>query len=123
MFPFPLVRHADERGSFFECIRERNGGQVSFSTTKPGILRGEHFHFTKVERFLVLSGEAVIRVRKLYDDTVHEFHVSGEKPVFVDMPTYYTHNIENTGTSELTTLFWINEFFDPDNPDTYPIKV
>ena len=122
-FPFPLVRHADERGSFFECVREHNGGQVSFSTTRPGIVRGNHFHFSKVERFLVLSGEAVIRVRKLFDSKIHEFRVSGDKPVFVDMPTLHTHNIENVGDSELLTLFWINEFFDPDNPDTYPVEV
>ena len=122
-FPFPLVRHADERGSFFECIREHNGGQVSFSTTRPGIVRGNHFHFSKVERFLVLSGEAVIRVRKLFDSKTHEFRVSGDKPVFVDMPTLHTHNIENIGDCELLTLFWINEFFDPDNPDTYPVEV
>ncbi|MEM9331180.1 MAG: NAD-dependent epimerase/dehydratase family protein [Pseudomonadota bacterium] len=123
MFPYPLVPKTDNRGSFIECLHERNGGQVSFSSTKPGVTRGNHFHFTKVERFTVLSGEATIRVRKLYDEHVHEFHVTGDTPVAVDMPTFHTHNIENTGDTELLTLFWINESYDPENPDTYPMDV
>lgn len=118
-FPYQLVRHADARGSFFECIRSRNSGQTSFSTTVPNVTRGEHFHFHKVERFLVLSGEAKISLRKLYSEDVIEYEVDSGTPVFVDMPTFYTHNISNTGSDELLTLFWTHDFFDPENTDTY----
>ncbi len=122
-YPFMLTRHADSRGSFFECIREKNGGQISFSTTLPGVTRGEHFHFFKVERFLVLSGKARISMRPIYSEQRINFDVSGDAPCFVDMPTLYTHNITNIGDSELLTLFWTHEFFNPDTPDTYPEKV
>lgn len=123
MFPAALTRHADARGSFFECIREYSGGQTSFSTTVPGITRGDHFHFDKIERFLVLSGRARISIRRIFDDEVRHFDVSGDEPVFIDMPTFHTHNITNTGDAELLTLFWVNEHFDPDRPDTWPEKV
>ncbi len=123
MFPARLTRHADTRGSFFECIREYSGGQTSFSTTVPGITRGDHFHFDKIERFLVLAGKARISIRRMFDDRVQHFHVSGDEPVFIDMPTFHTHNITNTGSAELLTLFWVNEHFDPDRSDTYPEKV
>lgn len=118
-YPKSLTPHADSRGTFFECIREHNGGQVSFSTTVPGITRGEHFHFFKVERFVVLSGQAKISMRKVFTDQVHDFLVSGDQPCFVDMPTMYTHNLTNVGDSDLTTLFWTHDFFNPDSPDTY----
>lgn len=118
-FPVQLTRHADARGSFFECIRARNSGQTSFSTTVPGITRGDHFHFRKVERFLVLSGKARISLRKVFDDKVIHFDVNGEEPCFIDMPTLHTHNITNIGDSELLTLFWTHDFFDPANTDTY----
>jgi len=118
-FPFELTRHADQRGSFFECIRSQNNGQTSFSTTVPRVTRGDHFHFEKIERFLVLQGDAKIRVRKLYSDKVIEFNVSGDNPCYIDMPTMHTHNIKNTGSDELLTLFWTHDFFDPENTDTY----
>ncbi len=123
MFPATLVRHADTRGSFFECIREFSGGQTSFSTTVPGITRGDHFHFDKIERFLVLSGKARISIRKLYCDETINFDVTGDKPVFIDMPTMHTHNITNTGDTDLLTLFWTNDHYDPQHPDTYQVKV
>ena len=123
MFPARLTRHTDARGSFFECIREYSGGQTSFSTTVPGITRGDHFHFDKIERFLVLAGQARISVRRLFDDQVRHFDVSGDEPVFIDMPTFHTHNITNTGDAELLTLFWANEHFDRSRPDTYPEQV
>lgn len=119
MFPFALKRHADARGAFFECVRAVSSGQTSFSTTVPGVTRGDHFHFDKVERFLVLSGTARISVRRLTDDRTWHFDVSGDEPVFIDMPTMHTHNITNTGDSELLTLFWSHDFFDPERPDTY----
>lgn len=117
--PVRLVRHADARGSFFEVIRSHGGsGQSSFSTTVPGITRGEHFHRRKVERFTVLSGEARISLRRLFSDDVIDFDVGGQQPVAVDMPTMWAHKITNTGSVPLYTSFWTNDIFNPDNPDT-----
>ncbi|WP_234031268.1 NAD-dependent epimerase/dehydratase family protein [Mycetocola zhujimingii] len=117
--PIGLTRHADARGSFFEIIRSHGGnGQSSFSTTVPGISRGDHFHRRKVERFTVLSGSATISLRKLFTDDVFEFRVTGDEPAAVDMPTMWTHKITNTGTDDLYTSFWSNDIFDPDAPDT-----
>lgn len=122
--PVSLQRHADARGSFFEILRTHGGtGQSSFSTTVPGISRGDHFHRRKIERFTVLSGTAVISLRKLFTDQVHEFHVSGENPAAVDMPTMWTHKITNTGSDVLYTNFWTNEIYDPTAPDTIPEHV
>lgn len=118
-----LTRHSDDRGAFFECVRAEGSGQTSLSTTVPGIVRGNHFHFNKVERFLVMSGAARISIRRLYDQKVQHFDVSGEDLMAIDMPTLHTHNITNTGDRELLTLFWTNDFFDPGNPDTYPETV
>ncbi|SFU95596.1 NAD-dependent epimerase/dehydratase family protein [Halomonas korlensis] len=118
-YPKALTLHSDERGALFEGVKNRNGGQAFLSTTKPGITRGNHYHFYKVERFLVVKGEAVIRIRRLLDDKVEEFHVSGEAPAYVDMPTLHTHSITNTGDEELLTMFWSHEIFDPEKPDTY----
>jgi len=122
-YPRRFVQHQDARGSLFECVRTLHGGQCFVSTTRPGVTRGNHFHTRKFERFVVIGGEAVIRLRRLFDDTVHEFPVRGEEPVFIDMPTLHTHSIENTGPGELATLFWSHEFFDPADPDTFPAKV
>lgn len=115
----PLVKHADERGSFSEIVRTHGGtGQTSFSTTVPGVLRGGHYHRRKVERFLVLSGEARISLRKMFTDEVFHFDVNGEEPIAIDMPTMWTHSIENTGNEILLTNFWTDDLFDPINPDT-----
>ena len=113
-----LTRHADERGSLFEVVRSHNEGQTFFSTTNPGITRGDHYHFHKVERFLVAVGKATIRMRRLFTDEVLTYEVSGDEPTYVDMPTLFTHLITNAGDDELLTLFWANEIFDPENPDT-----
>lgn len=118
-YPVKLKLNTDGRGSLFEAVKTDNGGQAFLSTTKPGITRGNHFHFGKVERFLVIRGQAVIRLRRLFDDEVREFHVSGGEPVYVDMPPLHTHSITNTGDDELMTLFWSHEIFDPEAPDTY----
>lgn len=118
-YPFALTKHSDDRGSFVETMRLGLGGQVSFSTTRPGITRGNHFHTRKIERFVVVKGEAIIRLRKIGSNEVIEYKVSGDDPAFVDMPVWYTHNITNIGNEELYTLFWINEFYDPNDPDTY----
>jgi UDP-2-acetamido-2,6-beta-L-arabino-hexul-4-ose reductase len=119
MYPFALERKQDNRGALFEVVKERNGGQVFYSSTLPGITRGNHFHFDKVERFLVLSGQARISIRKVLSNETHYFDVSGDIPCFVDMPTLHTHNITNTGPGELLTLFWSHDIFDPARPDTY----
>ncbi|MDP9904639.1 polysaccharide biosynthesis C-terminal domain-containing protein [Arthrobacter bambusae] len=122
--PFALDRRADARGSFFEVCRTRGGdGQTSFSTTVPGVTRGQHFHRRKIERFVVLSGQAEIAMRRLFTDEVLRFKVDGSKPVAIDMPTLWTHNITNTGDSDLYTMFWTNDIFDPSNPDTFTEEV
>ena len=116
-----LTRRADARGSFFEIVRSRGGeGQSSFSTTVPGVTRGNHYHRRKIERFTVLAGEAVISLRKLFKSESLELHVSGESPVAVDIPTMWAHNITNVGRAELFTSFWSNERFDPERADTIP---
>lgn len=122
-FPFKYTKHSDERGSFVELARVLSEGQVSFSTTVPGITRGNHFHTRKVERFSVVKGKARIQLRKTGTDQVFDFTLNGDEPAFVDMPIWHTHNISNIGDEELVTVFWINEFFDPNDPDTYFEKV
>lgn len=118
-FPVKFVRHIDPRGTFVEVIRLNVGGQVSFSTTLPGITRGNHYHVRKIERFAVIKGKALIQLRRIGTDKVFDFYLDGNEPAYVDMPIWYTHNIKNIGDEELYTNFWINEFFDPASPDTY----
>lgn len=118
-----LTLHSDERGNLFEAARADNQGQVFLSTSHPGITRGEHFHFRKVERFLVIQGQAKIRMRRVLKDEVITYEVSGDKPQAIDIPTLHTHNITNVGDTPLLTLFWAGEHFDPDNSDTYPMIV
>lgn len=122
-WPRPLKLNTDQRGMLFEAVKGGGGGQTFLSTTKPGISRGDHFHLSKIERFLVVQGEAVIRMRKVLGGEVWEFRVSGDEPAPVDMPTLHTHSIENVGGSDLLTLFWTHEQFDPANPDTFADKV
>lgn len=110
---------SDARGYLFEACKSNNGGQTFISSTKPGITRGNHYHTLKFERFLVIKGKATVRVRKLFSNETHDFPVAGENPKYIDMPALHTHNITNTGDSELITLFWSNEIFDPANADTY----
>ena len=118
-FSYPLEMHIDERGSFTEFIRTVQSGQVSVNISKPGIVKGQHWHHTKNEKFLVVSGRGVIRFRKIDSDEVLEYFVSGEKLEVVDIPTGYTHNIENLGDTDMVTVMWCNECFDPQKPDTY----
>jgi UDP-2-acetamido-2,6-beta-L-arabino-hexul-4-ose reductase len=118
----PTLLH-DHRGTLFEALRTLTGGQCFVSTTLPGVTRGNHYHTGKFERFLVIKGDAIIRIRRLLYEDVVEFLVSGAKPCFIDIPILHTHNITNVGTSELLTLFWTNEFFDAERPDTYPENV
>ena len=122
-FPRKYKLHTDERGSFVETVKALDQGQFSFSTTKPGITRGNHFHIRKVERFAVIKGKARIQLRKIGSNEIINYEIDGREPAYVDMPVWYTHNITNIGDEELVTLFWINEFFDPNDPDTYYEKV
>lgn len=122
-FPVYLKKHTDARGSFIEAVKTEVGGQFSFSTTHSGITRGEHFHTRKIERFTVIQGQATIEMRKIGTNEVLHFDLDGNQPSFVDMPTWFTHNISNVGNDDLITLFWINEFFDPADPDTFFEKV
>jgi len=122
-FPFHLKLNTDDRGSFVETVRLHSGGQVSFSTTKRGITRGNHFHTRKAERFAVIKGKARIELRRIGTDKVLTFDLDGNKPSFVDMPVWHTHNITNTGEDDLYTIFWINEHFDAKDPDTFFEKV
>lgn len=122
-FSYPLIMNVDERGSFTEILRTADRGQFSVNISKPGITKGEHWHHTKNEKFLVVSGRGLIRFRKVGSDEVIEYHVSGERMEVVDIPTGYTHNIINEGDTDLVTFMWCNECFDPKKPDTYFLKV
>lgn len=121
--PVKLVLHRDNRGNLFEAIKSNNSGQVFISSTKPGITRGNHYHASKVERFLVIKGKALISMRKLFSDEIMKFEVDGLMPQYVDIPTFHVHNITNIGKDELVTLFWTNEIFNFDNPDSFNEKV
>ncbi|MCG8728121.1 polysaccharide biosynthesis C-terminal domain-containing protein, partial [Tenacibaculum finnmarkense] len=122
-FPIKFTEHTDPRGAFVEVIRLGIGGQCSFSTTVPGITRGNHFHTRKVERFSVVKGKALIQLRKIDSDEVLDFYLDGNEPAYVDMPIWYTHNIKNIGDEELLTIFWINEPYNPEDADTYFVEV
>jgi len=122
-YPVKLDMKTDDRGTFVETIKTALGGQISFSTTKPGITRGNHFHTRKIERFAVIKGKARIQLRRIGTDKVINFDLDGNQPSYVDMPIWYTHNITNVGDEELYTIFWINEFFDPNDADTFFEKV
>ncbi|MFP5114101.1 capsular polysaccharide biosynthesis protein CapF [Bacillaceae bacterium C204] len=122
-FSYDLKMNSDYRGSFTEFIRSPERGQVSINVSKPGITKGNHWHHTKNEKFLVVSGEGLIRFRKINSEEIIEYRVSGEKLQVVDIPTGYTHSIVNVGENDLVTVMWANECFDPDKPDTYFLGV
>lgn len=123
-FPFELKQNSDERGTFVETVKlDHIGGQISFSTTVPGVTRGNHYHTRKIERFAVIKGRAKIELRKIGTAEKLTFELDGAKPSFVDMPVWYTHNITNIGSEDLYTVFWINEFYNPTDPDTFFEKV
>ncbi|EDP68091.1 capsular polysaccharide synthesis enzyme CapF [Carnobacterium sp. AT7] len=122
-FSYDLKMNIDQRGSFTEFIKTPDRGQISINVSKPGITKGNHWHHTKNEKFLVVSGEGQIRFRKIESDEVIEYNVTGEKLEVVDIPTGYTHSIVNNGKTDLVTVMWANELFDQDNPDTYYMEV
>lgn len=120
-FNYPLRMNVDERGSFTEIIRTLDRGQFSVNISKPHIVKGNHWHHTKNEKFVVVSGKGVIRFRDMKepDSKVIEYFVSGDKMEVIDIPTGYTHNIENLGETDMVTFMWCNECFDPQHPDTF----
>lgn len=118
-FSYFLKKNTDDRGWLSEFIKSKDNGQIFISTTKPGITRGNHWHNTKVEKFLVIRGSGRLQFRNVNNDEIIEYFVDGEKPEVVDIPAGYTHNISNVGTNEMITLFWASEIFDQKKPDTY----
>ena len=124
-FAYPLTMHEDNRGSFTEILHTAERGQVSVNVSRPGIVKGQHWHHTKHEKFLVVSGEGAIRFRKMDDPSaqVITYRVSGAKLEVVRIPPGYTHNIENLGTTDMVTVMWANEVFDPQRPDTFREEV
>lgn len=122
-FSYPLKMNVDNRGSFTEFLKSSERGQVSVNISKPGITKGNHWHHTKNEKFLVVSGEGIIKFRKINSEEVIEYKVSGEKLEVVDIPVGYTHNIINTGDRDMVTVMWVNEIFDPNTPDTVFLEV
>jgi UDP-2-acetamido-2,6-beta-L-arabino-hexul-4-ose reductase len=122
-FSYPLKMNVDRRGSFTEFLKSPDRGQVSVNISKPGITKGNHWHHTKNEKFLVVYGTGVIRFRKIDEEKVYEYYVSGDKLEVVDIPVGYTHNIENLGDTDMVTIMWANEPFDPEKPDTYYLEV
>ena len=122
-FLYPLKMNCDERGSFTEMFKSKTNGQVSVNISKPGIVKGNHWHDTKNEKFVVVSGKGVIRFKKAGEEEIVEYYVSGDKIEVVDIPVGYTHNIENLGDEDMVTIMWCNECFDPDKPDTYFLEV
>jgi UDP-2-acetamido-2,6-beta-L-arabino-hexul-4-ose reductase len=122
-FAYDLELRTDSRGSLFELLKSRSGGQIFISTTLPGITRGNHFHHTKAEKFVVIQGSGLIQFRSLLDKNEIEYEVDGSTPQVVDIPPGYVHNITNMGDNTMITLFWANEVFDPQNTDTFFEKV
>ncbi|MEG2570357.1 MAG: capsular polysaccharide biosynthesis protein CapF [Clostridia bacterium] len=116
---YPLKMNVDNRGSFTEILRTADRGQFSVNISKPHITKGNHWHHTKNEKFVVVSGTGVIRFRKIDSSNIIEYFVSGDKIEVVDIPTGYTHNIENLGDTDMVTFMWCNECFNPDKPDTF----
>jgi UDP-2-acetamido-2,6-beta-L-arabino-hexul-4-ose reductase len=122
-YPVKFKNNIDNRGNFVEIARTNTSGQTSFSTTLPMITRGNHFHTRKAERFAVIKGKASIKLRKIDSDQVIEYFLDGLEPSYVDMPIWHTHSITNIGEEELLTIFWINEPYDAQDPDTYFVNV
>lgn len=123
-FAYSLATKTDNRGSLAEFLKSPSSGQLFISRTKPGQVRGHHYHYTKTEKFFVVEGEGIVRFRRVDGEgEILEYRVTGTEFRVVDIPPDYTHSIENVGSSEMVVLFWASEIFDPDSPDTYPLNV
>lgn len=116
---YKLTMHCDHRGSFTEFLKAGSSGQISVNVIKPGITKGNHYHHTKIEKFLVVSGRGVIRLKHIISGHSQEFYVNGETLEVIDIPVGYFHNIENLGSTDMIVIIWCNEIFDKDHPDTY----
>ena len=122
-FNYPLRTNKDDRGSFSEVLKTQDRGQIAVNVIKPGIEKGNHFHNTKCEKFLVVSGKGLIQFRKPDEDEIYEYFVSEEKLEVIDIPPGYTHSIKNLGETNLVTIIWASEVFDPEKPDTIMLRV
>lgn len=122
-FAYPLVVHEDVRGSFAEILKSADRGQVSVNVAKPGVEKGNHWHHTKNEKFVVVSGKACVRFRQYGGTEIIEYHVSGNELTILDIPTGYVHSILNEGDTDLVTLMWCNECYNPGKPDTFAENV
>jgi UDP-2-acetamido-2,6-beta-L-arabino-hexul-4-ose reductase len=122
-FAYSLTQRSDDRGTLSELLKSNQFGQIFVSRTRPGITRGNHFHDSKIEKFCVLEGEAVVRFRHIVTDELVAYQVKGTDLKVIDIPPGYTHSIENSGLTDLITLFWADEIFNPEKPDTYSMKV
>ena len=120
---YGLTMHRDARGAFTEFLRSPERGQMSVNTSEPGVTRGGHYHHTKNEKFLVVQGQGVIRLRRIDQGEIFTYAVSAQELQVVDIPPGYTHSIQNTGSQPMVTLMWCSECYDPANPDTYPMEV
>lgn len=120
---YGLTIRSDQRGNLAEFIKSRHFGQIFLSRTHPGVTRGNHYHHTKTEKFFVIAGEGIIRMRRIDSDEIVQYRVRGEDYRVVDIPPGHTHCITNVGSSEMITLFWASELFDPDRPDTFYLNV
>jgi len=122
-YPVPYKLNTDERGALFEVVRSLNQGQAFYSSTKPSVERGNHYHRRKVERFSIIKGKALVQMRRIGSEEIVKYKLDGEDPSYVDIPILYTHNLINTGDDELHMLFWSSELYNPDDPDTFYEKV
>ena len=122
-FAYKLTTLTDSRGALAEFLKQNHFGQLFISRTRPGVTRGNHFHHTKAEKFLVVEGKAIIRFRKLDENEIIEYKVSGKEFRVLDIPPGYTHSIENIGPNDLITIFWASEIYDASLPDSYPLAV
>lgn len=122
-FSYPLKMNIDHRGSFTEFLRTPDRGQVSINISKPGITKGNHWHHSKNEKFLVVKGKGLIKFRQMGSEEILNYHVSGEKLEVLDIPPGYTHSIHNEGEDDMVTVMWANETFNPEKPDTYFLEV
>jgi len=123
LYPVKVDLHADNRGQLFETVKSLSGGQCFISSSKPNITRGEHYHLKKMERFFVIKGQGLLRIRKLFNAEVVEFKMDENNHCYVDIPTLHTHSITNVGESDLLVLFWSNQIYSPDTKDTFFEKV
>lgn len=122
-YSYLLKTNSDDRGSFTEILKSKTEGQVSVNISKPGVIKGQHWHSTKNEKFLVVAGEGLIQLRDIFSDEIIEYPVSGDKLEVVDIPTGYTHNLINRGDTDMITIIWANELFDKEKPDTNYLNV